>query len=394
MHCYDVAIIGAGPSGATAAYFCAKSGLDTLFLDKSRFPRYKECGGALSEQAMSYLDFPLDDGIIERDIFGARVRFGTEAIEVKKTDRLAVLVTRSKLDHFLVQRASKIGAKFLENEMVIELKISKECVDIITKEKQFRARLVIGADGSQGIASRYVSEQLKMNQYGIGVVTEIPADNKALNRYISDAIEINFGITNLGYGWVFPHEGYFNVGIAGIAHKLSNPKKVLSSFLRERGFLGQYGFHAHRIPMGGVLKKNVTDRMIIVGDAAGFVDSATGEGIAYAILSGKIAASVCHDALRYKDGWKEDFLKIYPDKCYEQFGNNLKYSLIFARLMHKFPRLLLVLMASDETVLERFLEISSCNLTYKEYLQWMIPRLPSFLLRRTVKRMLKRKDFG
>jgi len=394
MHCYDVVIIGAGPSGATAAYYCAKSGLDTLFVDKSRFPRYKECGGALSEQAMSYLDFPIDDGIIERDVYGARVRFGTDAIEVKKTYRLAVLVTRSKFDHFLVQRATKVGAKLLENERVIELKISQECVDIITKEKQFRARLVIGADGSQGVASRYVSERLKKNQYGVGVVTEIPADNKAVDRYISDAIEIHFGITNRGYGWVFPHEGYFNVGIGGIADKLTNPEKILSSFIKERGFPGHYGFQARRIPIGGVLKKKVTDRMILVGDAAGFVDSFSGEGIAYAILSGKIAASVCHDALQCKDGWREDFLKIYNDKCHEQFENNLKYSLILAKLMHRFPRLLLTLMASDKNVLERFLEISSAKLTYKEYLRWMIPRLPSFLLRRTVKRMLKQKDIG
>jgi geranylgeranyl reductase family protein len=388
MHCYDVVIIGAGPSGATAAYHCAKSGLDTLVVDKSQFPRYKECGGGLSEQAMSYLDFPIDDELIERDIYGTRVRFGNEAIELLKPYRLAGLVARSKFDYFLVKQATKVGAKFLENERVIELKISQECVDIITKEKQLRSRLVIGADGSQGITSRYVRDQFKRNEYAVGVVTEITADNKDVDKYISNAIEIHFGITNMGYGWVFPHEGYFNVGIAGSADKLSNPKKIFTDFLRERGFRGQYRFHAHTIPMGGVPKKKVTDRIILVGDAAGFVDSFLGEGIAYAILSGKIAASVCYDALQCRDGWKEDFLKIYDDKCHKQFENNLKYSLIFAKLMHRFPKLLLKLMASDENVLDRFLELPPGKLTYKEYLQWMIPRLPSFLLRRIIKKML------
>jgi len=394
MHCYDVVIIGAGPSGATAAYHCAKSGLDTLFVDKSQFPRYKECGGALSEQAMSYLDFPVDEELIERDVYGSRVRFGNEAIEVQKPYRIAALVTRSKFDHFLVQWATKVGANFLENQRAIKLQISHECVDIITNEKQLRARLVIGADGSQGITSRYVRNRLRRNEYAIGVVTQITADNKDVDKYIFNSVEIHSGITNMGYGWVFPHKGYFNVGISGIADKLSNPKKILSSFLRERGFHGQYRYHAHRIPMCGMLRKNVTDRIILVGDAAGFVDSFYGEGIAYAILSGRIAADVCYDALQLRDGWGEDFLKIYNDECCKQFENNLKYSLILARLVHRFPKLFLKLMASDENVLDRFLEVPAAKLTYKDYFQWMISRLPNLLLRRAVKRMLKWKDIG
>jgi len=386
MHCYDVVIIGAGPSGATAAYHCAKSGLDALFVDKSQFPRYKACGGGLSEQAMSYLDFPVDDGIIERDVYGARVRFDNEVIEAQKPYRIAALVTRSKFDYFLVKQATKVGAKFLENQRAIELQISQECVDIITNEKQLRARLVIGADGSQGITSRYVRDQFKRNEYAIGLVTEITADNKDVDKYIFNAIEIHFGITNMGYGWVFPHEGYFNVGVAGSADKFSNPKKIFTDFLRERGFHGQYGFHAHTIPTGGVPKKKVTDRIILVGDAAGFVDAFCGEGIAYAILSGKIAANVCYDALQCKDGWREHALKSYDGECYKQFENNLKYSLILARLMHRFPKLLLKLRASDENVLDRFLELPPAKLTYKQYLRWMVPRLPSFFLRRTVRK--------
>jgi geranylgeranyl reductase family protein len=386
MHCYDVVIIGAGPSGATAAYHCAKLGLDALFLDKSQFPRYKGCGGALSERAMSYLDFPIDDELIERDIYGARVRFGNEAIEVLKPYRLAGLVTRSKFDYFLVQQTIKAGAKLLENEKVTDLQISHQYVDITTSKAHIRAKLVIGADGSQGITSRYLRNQQKRNEYAIGLVTEIPADNRDIDKYIFNSIEIHLGITNMGYGWVFPHEGYFNVGVAGIADKLSNPKKILTDFIRERGFRGQYRFHAHKIPMGGQPRKNVGDRIILVGDAAGFVDSFYGEGIAYAILSGKIAADVCHNALQYHNGWGEEFLKIYSEECYKEFGYNLKYSLILAKLVHRFPKLFLKPMASDKNILDHFLEVPPAKLTYKEYLQWMIPRLPSFLLHRTLKK--------
>ena len=393
MRNYDVVIIGAGPSGATAAYHCAKAGLDTLFVDKSQFPRYKACGGALSERAMSYLDFPLDDELIERDIYGARVRFGNEAIEVLKPYRMAGLVTRSKFDYFLVQQTIKAGAKFLENEKVTDLQISHEYVDITTSKAHIRAKLVIGADGSQGITPHYIRDRVKKSEYAIGLVTEIPADNRDIDKYIFNSIEIHLGITNMGYGWVFPHEGYFNVGLAGIADKLSNPKKILTDFLRERGFNGQYRFHTHKIPIGGVPTKNVADRIILVGDAAGFVDSFYGEGIAYAILSGKIAANVCHDALQYHNGWREEFLKIYSEECYKQFEYNLKYSLIFTKFMYKFPKLLLKLMASDKNVLGRYLDVPANKLTYKEYLRWMRYRTPVFLMQRAIKKMLTLKHF-
>jgi geranylgeranyl reductase family protein len=376
----DVVIIGAGPSGATAAYHCANSGLDTLFVDKSQFPRFKECGGGLSERAMSYLDFPVDDELIEQDIYGARLRFGDEEVEVLKSYRVAGLVTRSKFDCFLVQQAISAGAKFLEGEKVTDLRISGEYVDITTNKAHIRAKLVIGADGSQGITSRYVRNQLKRNEYAIGLVTEIPTDNEDIDKYIFNTIEIHFGITNMGYGWVFPHEGYFNVGIAGIADALRNPKKILTNFIRERGFHGQYRFRAHRIPMGGVRKKKVADRIILVGDAAGFVDSFLGEGIAYAILSGKIAARVCHNALQNNQGWREDSLSIYNEECYKQFERDLKCSLMLAKLVHRFPKFFSQLMASDEGVLGRYLDIPANKLTYREYLRWLKRKVPGFLI--------------
>jgi geranylgeranyl reductase family protein len=385
MRNYDVLIIGAGPSGATAAYHCAKSGLDTLFVDKSQFPRFKECGGALSERAMSYLDFRVDDELIERDVYGARVRFGSEAIEVLKPYRIASLVTRSRFDYFLVQQAINSGAKFLENEEVIGLERSHEYYDIITNQKQLRAKLVIGADGFQGITSRYVRNQLKRNEYAIGFVTEIPAENEDIDQHIFNSVEIHFGVTRMGYGWLFPHEGYFNVGVAGIADKLRNPKKILNDFLRERGFQGQYRFHAHRLPMGGLPKKRVTDRIILIGDAAGFVDSFLGEGIAYAILSGRIAARVCHNALQNNQAWREDFLSIYNEECYRQFERDLKCSLMLARLVHRFPRFFSKLMASDETVLGRYLDIPANKLTYREYLRWLKRKGSGSLIQRAMK---------
>jgi geranylgeranyl reductase family protein len=336
---------------------------------------------------MSYLDFPVDYELIERDVYGVRVRFGNEAIEVLKRFRIAGLVTRSKFDHFLTQQAISAGAKFLEHEKVTDLQISGEYVDITTNKAHIRAKLVIGADGSQGITSRYIRDRVRQSEYGIGLVTEIPADSSGMDKQILNTVEIHFGIMNMGYGWVFPHEGYFNVGVAGIANALRNPKKILTNFIRESGFHGQYRFRAHRIPMGGVQKKKVADRIILVGDAAGFVDTFSGEGIACAILSGKIAARICRNALQNKEGWSEDFLRIYNEECYNQFEHDLKCSLMLAKLVHRFPKFFSKLMASDESVLGRYLDIPANKLTYREYLSWLKRKVPGFLIQRAMRRV-------
>ncbi|MBE9540978.1 MAG: FAD-dependent oxidoreductase, partial [Proteobacteria bacterium] len=86
---YDLIIIGGGPSGSAAGRIAGKKGLKTLLIEKEIFPRYKPCGGALSEHAMSYLDFEIPESMIERDIFGARVHFKGQVVEQHKDSRIA-----------------------------------------------------------------------------------------------------------------------------------------------------------------------------------------------------------------------------------------------------------------------------------------------------------------
>ncbi len=107
---YDVIIIGGGPSGASAARRAGKLGLKTLLLEKEKFPRYKPCGGGLSEHAISYLDFELPKDIIEWEVTGgAKVIFRDQLIKVNKDHRLSVLVSRDKFDNFLLEKAKETG---------------------------------------------------------------------------------------------------------------------------------------------------------------------------------------------------------------------------------------------------------------------------------------------
>ena len=147
---YDLIVIGGGPSGSAAGRLAGKMGLETLLIEKEIFPRYKPCGGAFSEQAMSYLDFVVPRYIHERNIFGVRVHFRGQVIEKHKEYRIATLVSRSMLDNYLLKKAKEIGIEIKMGEEVIDYKENHNHVDVYTNATTYKAKFVIVAEGSQG----------------------------------------------------------------------------------------------------------------------------------------------------------------------------------------------------------------------------------------------------
>ena len=379
---YDLIIAGGGPSGSAAGRIAGNMGLETLLIEKETFPRYKPCGGALSEQAMSYLDFTIPQYIRERDIFGARVHFRDQVIEKHKEYRIATLVTRSVLDNYLLEKAKETGIEVKMGEKVIDYKENHEHVKVYTNADVYKAKFVIVAEGSQGKLKNRIRRGDKRNEYGICMVTEIEEENKKIERYIHNAIDIHFGISNMGYGWIFPHKNYYSVGIGGLAENLPNPKKTMINFLRDNGFNNKYELRAHLIPAGGIKRNIVSSRVVLSGDAAGFVDPFCGEGIAYAVRSGQIAAEIISDILLNKN--KLSSLKKYESVCEREFADNLKYSLMLSKMMHRFPGIFFKIFTSNEEIVDKYLEVPALKRTYKSYIKWLIPRVPKYLLFRTL----------
>jgi len=378
---YEVVVVGAGPAGATAARNCVKQGLRTLLIEKDSFPRIKPCGGALSEQAMSLLDFEIPIELMEKDCFGARVHYGKFTVEVKKEYRIAVLTSRDKFDKFLLQQALESGVEICQPEIVEKLYLKDSYVLVKTNLSEYKAQIVVGADGVNSLISKYVRKKpLSLEEFGICLVTNIPATNEIIDKYIHNAIDIHFGVADMGYGWVFPHDNYFSVGIGGIASQLKKPKQVFNDFLRTNGFETPNKVYAHKIPAGGIKRKNVADRILLVGDAAGFVDTFYGEGIAYAIHSGLIAARIIINGLKERN-LSQQYLKLYEAECSKFFAENLKWSLILTKTMHKFPELFIRVFASNRAVLDKYLEVPATKLAYREYLNWLLLRVPYFLLK-------------
>jgi geranylgeranyl reductase family protein len=382
---YDVIVVGAGPSGASAARGCAQLGMSTLLIDKAVFPRDKICGGALSGQAMSYLDFDLPDELIERDVYGARAHYGDFSVDVRKPYRIAVLVSRFQFDHFLLRKAQEAGVKVLEGRKVSALEQNHECIQVVTGRDRYSARIVIGCDGFNGVTARSVRGKPRKDEFGICVETHIPADESALETYVRNGIDLHLGIAYMGYGWVFPHRGYFSVGVGGLAERLVQPRAVMLDFLASLGFSTDVEVRGFPVPVGGIRRKVIAERVILAGDAAGFVDACQGEGLAFAIRSGQLAGRVAAAAVE-KGDCSGSNLRSYEELCEREFGKDLRYSLYFSRLVHRFPGIFLRLLASGVSLFDKFLEIPARLYSYQRFLAWLLPRVPYLWVKQKFRR--------
>jgi geranylgeranyl reductase family protein len=374
---YDVIVVGGGPGGSTAARECAKKGLKTLIIDKEKFPREKLCGGAFSEHARLLLDYKIPDWISKSDVFGARVFFGQNEIVARKKDRIAVLLYREDLDSFMLDKAMEEGAEF-KNEKLLNLEVTFNFVKIFTNKNEYHCKFLIGADGANSRVSNFVRAKMKSDEYAIALAARIDK-----NFFDEPLIELYFGQVYMGYAWIFPLGDKTSVGVGALASKSSGIKNEFFKFLKTKNVKEKINFKGHMIPAGGFDRELVSDRILLVGDAAGFVDSFYGEGIAFAIHSAKIASKVVSESLE-KDTFSKKSLSIYKSRCNHEFGTDLKYSLYFTKLMHKYPNIFLDMFTASPKIVEKYLDIPLKKMEYRNYLYWMILHLPAYKIRKLI----------
>jgi geranylgeranyl reductase family protein len=374
---YDLIIVGGGPAGASAGRAAGMAGLKTLLIEKEEFPRYKPCGGGLSEHARSFLDFSIPKNIRERNISGIRIFYKGKVVENEKKKRFSTLVTRSMFDEFLMKKAKETGIEIKMGEKVIDFKEHDHFVSIQSDKSKYKSKYVIMAEGAQGTLKYNVRRRDKKHECGVCMVTEIPF-KKESNEITDDKIDIYLDITKMGYGWIFPHDKYSSVGIGGVLNHFSHPKKKMLKFLDSNNYKSNYKLKGHQIPGGGINRKVSSPRTILTGDAAGFVDTFAGEGLAYAIRSGQLAVKTIDKCIKKNDN-KND-LKMYDRLCEKEFGNDLKCSLFFTRLLHSFPGIFFNIMFKNKEVVDKYLDIPANNCTYKQYVLWLFLCIPKFLI--------------
>jgi geranylgeranyl reductase family protein len=335
---YDVVIVGAGPAGSTTAKFLAEKGVKTLLLDKEKFPREKPCGGGLPMRVLQRFPYVVSDNTIESYASSGTVFSPSQQykIEINKDTPIIAMTLRRTFDNELVKFAMQAGATFQDATPVSSVKISADGVYITTKKGELiEAEILVGADGVHSAIARDTHLRTPEIQKGICILQEFPIEQKIMDEYFKKTrhcyIHSRFK-TIAGYGWVFPKKEYLNIGF-GIIQINKNQQKLnlLTSYQEYLALLKKEHLIPQQLPdvpvRGGALlthplEQTYADRLLLVGDAAGFINPLTGEGIYYAMASGQIAATIIAEAIEKKQTNKE-FLAQYQTRWKNDFGRDI-----------------------------------------------------------------------
>ena len=350
----DVIVAGAGPAGTIAAYQLARQGVSVLILEKATFPRYKVCGAGLTHKIINEIPFPVDPVIqttVDTFIFSCGF---SEIYSRTADDPLIYCTMRGELDAFLLSRATQAGARVLHGVHVISASQGGDYVDVIARDGTYRSRLLIGADGASGNVARSAGLREHIMP-GLAWEAEVETDPLYSARY-KNTVFLDWGAFPGGYGWVFPKTGHFSIGVGGPATLSRWMMPYYQGYLRflENLFLGegQYagehrfdplhasgqepgpdGFFRTRslkawpIPVRVRKSKFHNRRILVAGDAAGLTDPLTGEGIFYAVKSGKLAAEACLDFMEREEGSLESYTASVNDELMDELteANRIKY---------------------------------------------------------------------
>ena len=294
----DVAIVGAGPAGSTAAYRLAAAGARVVLLDRQRFPRDKPCGGGLTMRGVDLLPFDVSPVVEDRiDRVLLRLRWDRVA-EQRFGGTVALMTQRIRLDHFLVERAAEAGADVRDGVRVRGVEADGGSGMVVDVEGgRISAAVVLGADGANGVCSKALGLGAD-RAFAVAFEGNLPASGAAAAEHRGRAT-IELGSVPGGYGWVFPKGDHLNLGVGGWAAQGPLLRDHLATLCDRNGVAADdlSALRGHRLPMRRSWGTTARGRAAVVGDAAGLVDPLSGDGMFEAILSSKLASESALDVL-------------------------------------------------------------------------------------------------
>ena len=293
---FDVAIVGAGPAGATCAAFCADAGLRVVLLERETFPREKVCGDCLNPSCWPVLERlgveqrvrELSHGRLQRVDF---VAIGGRTVSVDLPQDAEIAVKRSLFDQLLMTRAAEAGAEVWQATTVRQILIERDAWQITANDEALKARVIVAADGRNSTVARLVGALPRASKERVGLQTHV-----ALPPDFSERVVLQF--LPEGYSGQAPvGGGELNVCLVAAPPKLH----ALKSWAAERFGLAPDHYWRSITPLRRAPVTAAYRRLLFVGDAARVVEPFTGEGIYYALHSGELAAHAAIALIRGSD---------------------------------------------------------------------------------------------
>jgi geranylgeranyl reductase family protein len=368
MNNFDVIVVGAGPAGATAAKVLGEAGISTLLLDTSAFPRDKPCGGGISARVLARFPY------LEAALTGIPVNWVSKiyfespsgaGVDHQSADPLYLMIRRQEFDNLLFSMARThvlCEAPALVRKITFQSTSVTVTADHEGSPREYQCKIVLGCDGANSVVAR--SSGLRTgpvrNEYAIDMMEETPYQELSLaergHMYVYYGFQGHFG-----YGYVFPKATHINLGVgckldyyldAFRGAHYPHHRAFVDGLIAKRLLTGQSNranFRAFPLPISGPLPRTYGDRVLLCGDAGGFVNAFTAEGIYYAMVSGQLAAHAAIDAVRAND-FTSHGLRGYEQAWKNEIGLDLRESVSIHHLL-----------LSDITRVDRIVRAASRN---------------------------------